>query len=172
VCDRRPARARGLGFAGAALAIGSRGGLGAGGGEGGLGYLLALGSACVWASYSLLTQRVARFPTAAVGAFAAASGALSLACHFVFEPATALAPRDVLLIAALGLGPLGGAFFLWDAALKRGDARRIGLLAFLTPLLSTAVLLAVRGEAPGPALVVALAMVVGAAAWGTRLERN
>jgi drug/metabolite transporter (DMT)-like permease len=163
VCDRRPARARGLGFAGAALAIGSRGGLGAGGGEGGLGYLLALGSACVWASYSLLTQRVARFPTAAVGAFAAASGALSLACHFVFEPATALAPRDVLLIAALGL---------WDAALKRGDARRIGLLAFLTPLLSTAVLLAVRGEAPGPALVVALAMVVGAAAWGTRLERN
>jgi len=161
-----------LGFAGAALAIGSRGGWAEGDAGGGVGYLLALGSACIWATYSLLTQRVARFPTAAVGAFAAASGALSLACHWAFEPATALSARDGLLIAALGLGPLGGAFFLWDAALKRGDARRIGLLAFLTPLLSTAVLLAVRGERPSAALVVALALVVGAAAWGSRLERN
>jgi drug/metabolite transporter (DMT)-like permease len=161
-----------LGFAGAALAIVSRGGLGDGAGSGRIGYLLALGSAIVWASYSLLTQRVARFPTAAVGAFAAASGALALACHWAFEPSTPLTMRDGLLIAALGLGPLGGAFFLWDAALKCGDARRIGLLAFLTPLLSTAVLLALRGEAPSPALLVALACVVGAAAWGARIERG
>jgi drug/metabolite transporter (DMT)-like permease len=158
-----------LGFGGAALAIVARG-VGEGGGSG-LGYLFALGSALVWATYSLLTQRVARFPTAAVGAFAAVSGVLALVCHALFEPAVTLAARDALLIAALGLGPLGGAFFLWDAALKRGDARRIGLLAFLTPLLSTAVLLATQGEAPQPALGLALAMIVGAAAWGARLER-
>jgi drug/metabolite transporter (DMT)-like permease len=158
-----------LGFGGAALAIVARG-TGEGGGSG-LGYLFALGSALVWATYSLLTQRVARFPTAAVGAFAALSGVLALVCHALFEPAVTLTARDALLIAALGLGPLGGAFFLWDAALKRGDARRIGLLAFLTPLLSTAVLLAVQGEAPQPALGLALAMIVGAAAWGARLGR-
>ncbi len=52
-------------------------------------------------------------------------------------PAITLSARDMLLIALLGLGPLGGAFFLWDAALKRGDARQIGVLSFLTPLLST-----------------------------------
>jgi drug/metabolite transporter (DMT)-like permease len=160
-----------LGLAGAALAILSRG-MGIDASSGALGYLLALGSAGVWASYSLLTQRVARFPTAAVGAFAAASGALALACHAVFEPTTVLTTRDLLLIGVLGLGPLGGAFFLWDAALKRGDARRIGLLAFLTPLLSTAVLLAVQGEGPTPALLMALLMVVGAAVWGSRLERR
>ena len=31
------------------------------------GYLPALGSAFIWASYSLLTKRVAHFPTAAIG---------------------------------------------------------------------------------------------------------
>jgi drug/metabolite transporter (DMT)-like permease len=159
-----------LGFGGAALAIVARG---PGEGDAGspTGYLLALGSAFIWASYSLLTQRVARFPTAAVGAFAAASGTLSLLCHWAFEPATVLSLRDGLLIAALGLGPLGGAFFLWDAALKRGDARRIGMLAFLTPLLSTAVLTTLRGEGLRLALLVALAMIVAAAVWGARIER-
>jgi drug/metabolite transporter (DMT)-like permease len=37
----------------------------------------------------------------------------------------------------LGLGPMGAAFYAWDAALKRGDSRVIGALAYLTPLLST-----------------------------------
>jgi drug/metabolite transporter (DMT)-like permease len=157
-----------LGFGGAAIAIVSRGD--AGGLQ--LGHLFAFGSAVIWATYSLLTQRVARFPTAAVGAFAAVSGGLSLLCHALFEPATALSARDALLIAALGLGPLGGAFFLWDAALKRGDARRIGLLAFLTPLASTAVLMARQGDGVRAELVIALAMIVGAAAWGARLGRT
>ena len=36
---------------------------------------------------------------------------------------------------AVGAGPMGGAFFLWDKAMKTGDAREMGLMAFLTPLL-------------------------------------
>lgn len=159
-----------LGFAGAALAIASRGGVTAGGGWH-VGYLFALGSAFVWASYSLLTRRVAAFPTAAVGSFAALSGVLSLLCHVAFEPAAALSARDGLLIALLGLGPLGGAFFLWDAALKAGDARRIGLLAFLTPLLSTGVLIVVNGQRAQPLLAPALLLIVTAAVWGARIER-
>ena len=31
-----------------------------------------------------------------------------------------------IALVVMGLGPLGAAFFLWDAALKRGDPRRIG----------------------------------------------
>jgi len=42
----------------------------------------------------------------------------------------------------MGLGPMGAAFFLWDYALKRGDPRLIGTLAHLTPVLSTALLIA------------------------------
>ena len=162
-----------LGFAGAAIAILGRGGEASSAGTGfQSGYLLALASAFVWASYSLLTRRVPAFPTAAVGSFAVVSGLLSLACHALLEPATALSAGDMALIALLGLGPLGGAFFLWDAAIKCGDPRRIGLLAFITPLLSTALLLLSTGQALRWNIALAAALVVGAAAWGSRQPRR
>ncbi|WP_310567124.1 DMT family transporter [Hydrogenophaga sp.] len=155
-----------IGFAGAVLAILGRGGSGEA--VWAWGYVPALGSAFIWASYSLLTKRVPAFPTAAIGSFALVSGALSLVCHALLEPAVALSARDWALIALLGLGPLGGAFFLWDAALKRGDARQIGVLSFLTPLLSTLTLLAVRGEWPNVSVAVAAVMIIGAAVMATR----
>jgi len=157
-----------IGFAGAAMAILGRGASGLSAQGFHAGYLIALASAFVWASYSLLTRRLPAFPTAAVGGFAAASGLLSLLCHLVLEPAVALSGQDLLLIAILGLGPLGGAFFLWDAAIKRGDARRIGLLAFATPILSTALLLLSTGQALQWNIAIAATLVVGAAWWGSR----
>jgi drug/metabolite transporter (DMT)-like permease len=156
-----------MGFAGAALAI-LGGASDVGETRWAWGYLLALASAFIWASYSLLTQRVRHFPTAAIGSFALASGLLSLLCHAWLEPAVKLSAQDLLLIAVLGLGPLGGAFFLWDAALKRGDARQIGVLSFLTPLLSTVTLLLVRGETPSLAVGLAALLIVGAAVAATR----
>lgn len=151
------------GFAGAALAIlGGRADASAGA-VWAWGYVPALGSAFIWASYSLMSQRVRRFPTAAIGSFALASGLLSLLCHAWLEPATTLSARDGLLIALLGLGPLGGAFFLWDAALKRGDARQIGVLSFLTPLLSTLTLLWMRGETPSASVALGAVMIIAAA---------
>lgn len=155
-----------IGFAGAVLAILGRGGSGEA--VWAWGYIPALASAFIWSSYSLLTKRVAPFPTAAIGSFALVSGVLSLICHAVLEPAVALSAKDGALIALLGLGPLGGAFFLWDAALKRGDARQIGVLSFFTPLLSTLTLLMVRGEWPNASVALAAAMVVGAAVMATR----
>ena len=160
-----------VGFAGAALAIlGAVGGAGADAGASGFawGYVPAGASAFVWASYSLLTQRVAPFPTASIGVFGLVSGLLSLLCHVLLEPAVALSTGDLLLLALLGLGPLGGAFYLWDAALKRGDARQIGLLSFLTPLLSTLGLLWLRAEWPSASIVLAAALIVGAAWLGSR----
>ncbi|MFW5333217.1 DMT family transporter [Hydrogenophaga sp. ZJX-1] len=157
-----------IGFAGAALAILGRGGSGET--VWAWGYIPALGSAFIWASYSLLTKRVRAFPTAAIGSFALVSGLLSLLCHAWLETTTALSARDWGLIALLGLGPLGGAFFLWDAALKRGDARQIGVLSFLTPLLSTLTLLWVRGEAPSASVVLAAVMIIGAAVMATRIR--
>jgi drug/metabolite transporter (DMT)-like permease len=155
-----------IGFAGAVLAILGRGN--AGEVVWAWGYLPALGSAFIWASYSLLTRRVAPFETAAIGSFALVSGVLSLICHAWLEPAVVLSGRDALLITLLGLGPLGGAFFLWDAALKRGDARQIGVLSFLTPLLSTLTLLAVRGEWPSASVLMAALLIIGAAVMATR----
>jgi drug/metabolite transporter (DMT)-like permease len=159
-----------LGFAGAAIAI-----LGASeriAGQGGWswGYLPALGSALIWASYSLLSQRVAAFPTAAIGLFSLVSGGLSLLFHWALEPRVLLSSHDWLLLALMGLGPLGAAFFLWDKALKGGDARQIGILSYLTPLGSTALLLLVSGRALSWSIGLAALMIMGAAVLGTRVR--
>ena len=158
-----------LGFAGAALVIlGDPAGAGQQAGGWSWGYLLALMSALVWAGYSLLTRRVPHFPTAAIGGFALVSGLLSLVCHAWLEPAVALTGRDMLLIGALGLGPMGAAFFLWDIALKRGDTRQIGILSYLTPLASTGMLVLVGDRAFTWNIGLAALMIVGAALLGTR----
>ena len=162
-----------VGLAGAAIAILGRGGAtGEAGPMAALGFAAAAGGAFVWSSYSLLSKRLAqtrhRFPTAAIGTFGLVAGLLSLACHALLEPSVSLSARDIALIAALGLGPLGGAFFLWDAALKLGDARQIGVLSYLTPLLSTLILLWTTGRPLSWNIALATAMILGAAVVGTR----
>src|SRR6218665_81953 len=94
-----------LGFAGAAIAItgGAIAGRQALTGTLAWGYLPALAAAFIWASYSLLTRRVAAFPTTAIGLFALVSGLLSLLCHALLEPAAALQPRDWALLAMRGI---------------------------------------------------------------------
>ncbi|OGA59857.1 MAG: permease [Burkholderiales bacterium RIFCSPHIGHO2_01_FULL_64_960] len=154
-----------LGFGGAAIAI-------AGGRElsGTLawGYLPALAAAFIWATYSLMTKRVAAFPTTAIGLFGLGSGVLSLLCHVVLEPAVALQPRDWALLAVLGLGPLGASFFMWDKALKLGDARHIGILSYITPLASTALLIVVSGRSFSWSIALATVMIISAAVMGMR----
>ena len=157
-----------LGFGGAAVAI-----LGASQGAAGdwsWGFIPALASAFVWASYSLMTQRVIPFSTAAIGLFGAVSGVLALMCHWALEAPIHLSSRDWLLLAVMGLGPLGAAFFLWDKALKMGDARQIGLLSYLTPLGSTALLMLVNNRAPSWSLGLAAVMIFGAAMLGARAK--
>ena len=170
-----------LGFTGAAVAI--VGGRVATGGivdataatasaDATLGYALALLAAFMWATYSLMGQRLRQtgtpFPTAAVGLFCLVSGVLSLLCHATLEGPYRFTSGDVLPLIALAIGPMGAAFFLWDAALRRGDARAIGTLAYLTPLISTALLGIADPSGLGWPIVVALVLVVGGAVIGTR----
>ena len=135
------------------------------------GYGLALASAWIWANYSLQTQRLERlgrgFATASIGLFGLVAGILSLLCHGFLEVTPLLSARDFLLLAVMGLGPLGGAFYLWDKALKAGDARRIGILSYLTPLASTVLLIAVTQRQWTLHIVLAAALVIGAAVAGT-----
>ena len=115
----------------------------------------------------MLTRRVAAFPTGAIGLFGLVSGLLSLACHALLEPAASISASDWGLLALMGLGPLGAAFFLWDRALKRGDARQIGILSYLTPLASTALLLLVTGRGLSWNIALAAVLIVGGAGLGT-----
>ena len=55
---------------------------------------------------------------------------------------------------------------------RHGDPRQIGLLSFLTPLLSTLGLLLQRGEWPGMSILLAALMIVGAAVLGSYASRG
>ena len=153
------------GFAGAALVMTGGNVISA---DFNVGYLAALASAFIWATYSLFTQRVQAFHTAAIGSFGLVSGLLSLACHLALENPVPLNPQDVGLLLWMGLGPLGLAFYFWDAALKNGNAQHIGLLSFITPLGSTVLLLIDRQEAISPLVACAGFLIVG----GAWLGRN
>jgi len=159
------------GFTGAAIAISSAG---AGAGPLGfeIGYLFAFAAAVIWATYSLLTTKLPTFPTSAIGLFGLVSGLLAIAAHFVLEEPAVISASDWVLLVILGLGPLGGAFYFWDAALKIGDPRRIGLLAFLTPLLSTTLLLVVSGRALSWQLLLATVLIIGGALLGSKPSRE
>ncbi len=161
-----------LGLAGAVLIV-------SGGGDFGFdrsslpGYLLALVAALTWASYSLLTKRLPPFPTGAVGGFCLTSGVLSLACYFIgcalqgnLSIPNISAPEWGSLLF-LGVGPMGGAFYSWDAALKKGDPRAIGVLSYVTPLLSTGLLVLAGGAKFGWTSALALALIVIGAAVGS-----
>jgi drug/metabolite transporter (DMT)-like permease len=71
----------------------------------------------------------------------------------------------------MGIGPLGLAFYLWDAALKNGNAQQIGLLSFLTPLGSTLLLLIDRQEALTSWVAWAGVLIVGGA-WLGRTQNS
>ena len=106
------------------------------------------------------------FPTAAIGLFGLVSGALSLLCHSLLEAPVELNSRDWLLMVLMGLGPLGAAFFLWDAALKNGDAQKIGILSYITPLASTVLLMFATGRPLTLAIGLATVLILGAAVLG------
>ncbi len=124
-----------------------------------LGYGLAVGSALTWALYSVFARRLARVPTGAVAGFCAASAVLAGLAHLAFEPSVRPGPGAMAAILALGLGPVGGAFFLWDIGMKRGDPVLLGTLAYVTPVASTLLLVIGGWAAPSWAIAAAAVMV-------------
>lgn len=102
------------------------------------GYSAAFCAAFVWAGYSVLSRRFVGVPTAAVAGFCLATALLAALCHIAFE--TTVWPRTAgewLAVAALGIGPVGIAFYAWDIGVKRGDIRLLGVASYAAPLLST-----------------------------------
>jgi drug/metabolite transporter (DMT)-like permease len=107
------------------------------------GLAAALAAAFVWASYSVLSRRFREVPTDAVALFCAVTAVLAFLMHRAVE--TTAWPDGVaawLAILALGVGPVGAAFFAWDLGMKRGDIRVLGAASYATPLLSTGLLIA------------------------------
>lgn len=152
-----------ISFAGAAIIVLS-------GGEGFqadamTGYGLALLCALTWAGYSVLSRRLGDVPTDSVAIFCLATAALSAIAHLALE--TTVWPQTTIgwaSIIALGLGPVGLAFYVWDIGVKHGNIQLLGVASYAAPLLSTFVLIAAGiAEATWALLVAALLITLGAA---------
>lgn len=133
------------------------------------GYVLALGCALIWSAYSVLNRSLARdVPSDAVGAFCAGTAVLALIGHLAFESTRWPQGGEWLAVLALGAGPLGSAFLVWDYGCKHGDIRVLGGIAYLAPLLATS-LLVVTGFAPASwLLAIACLLIAGGAALASR----
>jgi drug/metabolite transporter (DMT)-like permease len=156
-----------LAFAGAALII-------TGGGPGFRaeylpGYGLALLCALTWSAYSVLSRRTGHAPTASVAVFCIATAIASVLLHLAIEetvwPAGAIGWASTV---ALGLGPVGLAFYVWDIGVKRGDIQMLGTASYAAPILSTLILVSAGIAAPSWTLLVAACLVTGGAALAAR----
>lgn len=106
------------------------------------GYGAALCGAVTWAAYSVLSRRFASVPSDAITGFCLVTAVLAAGCHLVLEQTVW---PDTLwqwaAIVALGLGPVGLAFYVWDIGVKHGDIQVLGAASYAAPLLSTSILI-------------------------------
>jgi drug/metabolite transporter (DMT)-like permease len=153
-------------FAGAALIVLGRGGAGQ---ASALGLVLAFGCALTWAGYSVLSRRLGEVPTESVTVFCLATAVLSLVAHLALEetlwPQGGLGWASVL---ALGLGPVGAAFFTWDLGMKKGDIQILGVASYAAPLLSTLALVVAGITAPSYMILLAAVLIAGGAGLAAR----
>ena len=157
-----------LGLAGTVLLV-TDGGAVAFRGEYALGYAAAVACALTWSGYSVLSRRVGTVPTDTVGWFCLASSLLGVLCHIAFEETVwPQGDGEWLAVLALGLGPVGAAFFAWDHGVKRGDIRALGVFAYAAPLISTLLLFAFGQGRPGWAVGTACLAIVGGAVLASR----
>jgi drug/metabolite transporter (DMT)-like permease len=125
------------------------------------GFLAAFIAAFVWAIYSVASRRLQHVPTDAVAGFCAVTSLLAAACHLMLE--TTVWPETTgqwLAVLALGIGPVGAAFYVWDVGMKRGDIRVIGAASYATPLVSTGFLI-LAGIAEATATLALAALLIG-----------
>ncbi|WP_085899988.1 DMT family transporter [Kiloniella majae] len=128
-----------------------------------VGYLAAIACALTWSSYSVLNRKFKDVPTDAVTGFCGATAFLGFVFHLGTE--TWVTPTSIqsLAILALGLGPVGLAFFVWDYGTKHGDIQVLGALSYGAPLLSTLLLVAVGLAQASWTLAIACLLIVGGA---------
>ncbi len=155
-----------IAFCGAALIV-LQGGGGAQNSAMGLG--LAFLCAITWAVYSVASRRIGQVPTQSVTVYCLATALLSGVAHLCIEETLwPLGAMGWISVLALGVGPVGIAFFTWDIGMKRGNIQLLGVASYAAPLLSTLALVA-AGIAPAtPILLLAAVLITLGAALAAR----
>jgi drug/metabolite transporter (DMT)-like permease len=126
------------------------------------GLIAAFVAAFVWAAYSVMSRKLKSIPTDAVAGFCLATAVLAAIVHGTIEvtvwPDSA---AQWLAMLALGVGPVGAAFYAWDIGMKRGDIRVLGAASYATPLLSTGFLMMAGFAKPSVSIAVAAVLIAG-----------
>ena len=128
-----------------------------------LGYLAALACAFTWSIYSVISRRFGEVPSDAVGGFCGVTALLGLISHLLFEQTQWPDASGWLAVMALGVGPVGAAFFVWDYGVKHGDIKALGALAYAAPLLSTLLLILFGRAEASWTIALACILIVGGA---------
>ena len=138
------------------------------------GYVAALAAGLVWTGYSLASSRLTSVSTNAIGAFSLVAAILSTGAHILFETTVTPSTGEWVALVCLGLGPAGGAFFLWDWGLKRGHVRALGGIAYTAPLSSTALLIVFGPAVLTATIAISAILIIGGAilAAGDLLRRT
>jgi drug/metabolite transporter (DMT)-like permease len=150
-----------LGLAGTVLLFAGNGGSGFGSGQV-PGLVAAFVAAFVWAAYSVMSRKLKSVPTDAVAGFCLATALLAALVHELVE--VTVWPDTLaqwLAIAALGVGPVGAAFYAWDLGMKRGDIRVLGAASYATPLLSTSFLILAGFAKASANIAIAAVLIAG-----------
>jgi drug/metabolite transporter (DMT)-like permease len=137
-----------------------------------VGYAAAFACAWVWSIYSVVNRRFSHVPSSIIGGICGLVAVAGLLCHLAFE--TTVRPDVVqwAAIIALGLGPVGLAFFAWDHATKHGNLAMLGALSYLAPLFSTLLLIAVGQSDAKPILMIPAVLIITGAVIATSRARH
>lgn len=128
------------------------------------GYLAALFAAIAWGVYSVASRRTAHVPSDAITGFCLVTALLAALVHFAIEPTIWPAgPWQWAAVVALGLGPVGLAFYVWDIGVKHGDIQVLGAVSYSAPLLSTGLLVLTGYAAYSNTLLVACLLITAGA---------
>lgn len=154
-----------VGFMGIVVLISGKGELTLSG-ESTAGYLLAILCALIWSNYSAY---LARSPGKVddIGWISLAVAGLSLLAHLILESDFSLAASlwqfsisEWLGAILLGLGPVGGAFYLWDTGLKQGNTTLLASLSFFAPLISSVALVLAGRDAASVELLISVSLIL------------
>jgi drug/metabolite transporter (DMT)-like permease len=105
-----------------------------------IGYGLAMLCALIWSSYSYFIANT-KSTSGDTGWVCLLVALLSLIVHLITETSNwQNAFEHSSAIIMLGLGPVGGAFYLWQQGLQGGNRLLLASLSYFAPLLSAALL--------------------------------
>ena len=132
-----------------------------------LGDLLAIVMACSFATATVLIRRHPEIPMAPAAVLATTLtglAALPLAAPL------GTSPRDLVLLAAFGIGQFGAGFVLFMAGARLIPAAESSLIGMLETVLAPLWVWLVLGERPGPAALTGGALILAALLVNTVLE--